>query len=219
MFRSAPLLTAALLVVTGCAAGPNPSARALPAAGTTDCDYTVAGSPAKAADLPASTGVPDVGTVMITLNMTDGPVTFTGDRSIAPCTLNSFESLARQKFFDDTGCHRLGGSWLFMVQCGDPTGTGRGGPGYRFGDELDPAPTYRAGAVAMANSGADTNGSQFFIVYEDSQLPPTYTVFGHVDEAGLRVIKSMAAAGHDNSFDDGTGRPFNAFRINSVSVG
>lgn len=214
-----PLLTIAVLVLAGCAAGPNQSASAPPAAGTTNCTYTASGTPAKPADLPDGTNVPDVGTVTFTLAMTGGPVTITGDRAVAPCALNSFESLAKQKFFDETSCHRLGDSGLFMVQCGDPTGSGRGGPGYKFADELNPAPTYPAGAVAMANSGPDTNGSQFFIVYEDSPLPPNYTVFGHVDAAGLKVIKAMAAEGQDNSYGDGTGKPLNAFRINSVSVG
>ena len=76
------------------------------------------------------------GTVTFTLAMTGGDVTITGDRAKTPCTLNSFESLAEQKYFDGTKCHRLADSGMFMVQCGDPTGTGRGGPGYQFADEL-----------------------------------------------------------------------------------
>jgi peptidyl-prolyl cis-trans isomerase B (cyclophilin B) len=103
------------------------------------------------------------------------------------------------------------------VQCGDPTGTGRGGPGYQFADELTGTETYPAGTVAMANSGPDTNGSQFFIVYGDTSLAPNYTVFGTVDAASLKVIEKMASEGHDDSWGDGTGKPKNAFEIKSVS--
>lgn len=157
------------------------------------------------------------GTVTFTLAMTGGDVTITGDRAKAPCTLNSFESLAEQKYFDGTKCHRLADSGMFMVQCGDPTGTGRGGPGYQFADELTGTENYPAGTVAMANSGPDTNGSQFFIVYGDTSLAPNYTVFGTVDAASLKVIEKMASEGHDDSWGDGTGKPKNAFEIKSVS--
>lgn len=108
---------------------------------------------------------------------------------------------------------------MFMVQCGDPTGSGSGGPGYSFADELKGDETYTAGTVAMANSGPDTNGSQFFILYRDSALPAAYTVFGHVDAASLKVIAAMAAQGQDNSYGDGTGRPRNAFRIKTADIG
>src|SRR5699024_8063385 len=80
----------------------------------------------------------------------------------APCTVNSFLSLAGQEYFDDTDCHRLTTEGIFVLQCGDPTGTGSGGPGYSFADELDGSETYPAGTLAMANAGPDTNGSQFF---------------------------------------------------------
>jgi len=214
-----PVIVSALLLLAGCSTGAAPRASAPPAAGTTTCEYTVTGDPAKAVDPPSGTGVPDTGTVTITLTMTGGTVTIVGDRSATPCTLNSFESLAKQSYFNDTACHRLADSGMYMVQCGDPTGTGRGGPGYRFADELDPASRYTAGTVAMANSGPDTNGSQFFIAYRDSELPPNYTVLGHIDEASLKVIESMAADGQDGSYGDGTGKPLRAFRINTATVG
>ena len=152
--------------------------------------------------------------------MTGGAVTITGDRAAAPCTLHSFESLVKQKFYDDTACHRLSDSGMFMVQCGDPTGTGRGTPGYRYADEIAPGTSYPAGTVAMANAGPNTNGSQFFIIYSgEAQLSPDYTVFGQVDEASLKVLRTMAAAGHDNGYGDGTGRPLGPFRIITASVG
>ncbi|MFT3862566.1 peptidylprolyl isomerase [Micropruina sp.] len=218
MPRLLALLIVALLGLTACSSGSAPAPRT-PAAGTTTCSYPSTGSPARAVDPPPSSDVPAVGTATFTLAMTGGTVTITGDRSTTPCTLNSFESLAKQKFFDGTACSRLADSGMFMVQCGDPSGSGKGGPGYRFADELTGSEKYTAGTVAMANSGADTNGSQFFIVYRDSPLPANYTVFGRVDAASLTVIESMAADGQDGSWGDGTGRPLNPFAIKSVTVG
>lgn len=163
--------------------------------------------------------MPSTGDLIVTMAMTGGTVTLTGDRAAAPCTVHSFESLVKQDYFNDTACHRLADSGLFMIQCGDPTGTGRGGPGYAFDDELSGTEKYTAGTVAMANAGPGTNGSQFFIVFEDSPLPANYTIFGHVDAASLKVIKAMAAEGHDNSFGDGTGKPRNAFTITTATLG
>ena len=120
------------------------------------------------------------------------------DNGKTPCTVNNFTSLAKQGFFDNTKCHRLTTSTeLGVLQCGDPTGTGTGGPGYRFPNEY-PTNQYRltdpalktpvrvsAGHAGHGQSGPGTNGSQFFLVYKDSQLPPTYTVFGTIDSPGL----------------------------------
>ena len=83
-----------------------------------------------------------------------------------------------------------------MLQCGDPSASGTGGPGYSFADELSGSETYPAGTLAMANSGPDTNGSQFFIVLADADLPPAYTVFGTVDAAGLKVAQDIEADGN-----------------------
>ena len=121
------------------------------------------GDPAKPVDPPAPGEVRTSGETAWTLTTNQGPVTITMDRSRTPCTVHSFESLARQKYFDNTQCHRLVDSGIFVLQCGDPTGTGRGGPGYRFADEVSGSEKYPAGTVAMANAGKDTNGSQFFI--------------------------------------------------------
>jgi serine/threonine protein kinase/cyclophilin family peptidyl-prolyl cis-trans isomerase len=147
----------------------------------------------------------------------------------SPCTVHSFVSLARQKFFDDTQCHRLTTSpGLSVLQCGDPKGDGTGGPGYQFADEYpanqyppgDPAlkkpVIYPRGTLAMANAGPSTNGSQFFMVYRDSLLPPAYTVFGTIDTTGLAVVDKIAAAGVAGGGADGA--PATTVTITSASL-
>ncbi|WP_155055130.1 peptidylprolyl isomerase [Streptomyces blattellae] len=127
--------------------------------------------------------------------------------SAAPHTVNSFNFLAGKGYFDHTQCHRLTDSGIFVLQCGDPQGTGAGGPGYTIPDEnlkdksLEGG-VYPAGTVAMANQynpetkeGRNTGGSQFFLVYQDSQLPADYTPFGTVSKAGMDVLKKIADAG------------------------
>ncbi|MEI8241511.1 MAG: peptidylprolyl isomerase [Actinomycetota bacterium] len=114
---------------------------------------------------------------------------------IAPLTVNSFVNLARSHYFDDTTCHRAVQN--FVVQCGDPTATGHGGPGYTFADELTKIEPYRIGSLAMANGGPDTNGSQFFIISGDdgAALPPKYTLFGEVEDNDLgnvALLNSLA---------------------------
>lgn len=222
MLRPLTLIVLLAALVSGCSTAttaPTGGQFSAPANAGATCAYPAAGSAARPVQPPSETDVPKTGTLTVTLRMTGGAVTITGDRAAAPCTLHSFESLVKQKFYDDTACHRLSDSGMFMVQCGDPTGSGSGGPGYRFADELKGDETYTAGTVAMANSGPDTNGSQFFILYRDSALPAAYTVFGQMDAASLKVIEAMAAQGHDNSYGDGTGRPRNAFRITTASIG
>jgi peptidyl-prolyl cis-trans isomerase B (cyclophilin B) len=141
------------------------------------------------------------------------------DRAAAPCTVNSFESLVQQKFYDKTRCHRLVDSGIFVLQCGDPTGSGSGGPGYTFADETDGTEKYTGGTIAMANGGPNTNGSQFFFVYEDSStLPPNYTIFGRMDDASRRVVARMALEGQDGSNPNGGGKPNNPSEIVSVKL-
>jgi peptidyl-prolyl cis-trans isomerase B (cyclophilin B) len=163
--------------------------------------------------------VQTTGTVRYTLAMTGGDVTITMDRGKAPCTVKSFVSLAEQGYYDDTACHRLGDSGLLVLQCGDPTGSGSGGPGYTFADELTGQETYRRGVVAMANSGPDSNGSQFILVWEDTPLEPRFTVFGQMDSASRDVVAQMAGEGQDGSNRDGTGRPNNPSEISKVTRG
>ena len=125
-----------------------------------------------------------------------GDITIDLDQEAAPVTVNSFVFLARNNYFDDTVCHRV--ITGFVAQCGDPTATGRGGPGYQFEDELPEAGAYQIGSIAMANSGPNTNGSQFFIISgpNGAALPPAYSLFGEVSgEGDLDVIAEMDARG------------------------
>ncbi|HEY5847316.1 MAG TPA: peptidylprolyl isomerase [Microlunatus sp.] len=151
--------------------------------------------------------------------MTGGAVRIALDRVGAPCTVNSFVSLVEQGFYAKTRCHRLVDSGIFVLQCGDPTGSGTGGPGYTFPDELDGTEKYSGGVVAMANGGPNTNGSQFFFVYQDSAtLEPKYTVFGKVDAASQRVVATMAEEGQDGKNPQGGGRPNNPSVIISITL-
>src|SRR5215469_15648076 len=112
----------------------------------------------------------------------------------APCTTYSFRFLAQRNYFTGTHCHRLTIQEIFVLQCGDPTGTGSGGPGYRFNDENLAGATYPAGTVAMANAGPNTNGSQFFLVFANTTLPPSYTPFGTIT-SGLDILQNVGKAG------------------------
>lgn len=158
---------------------------------SSSCVYEQSGDAAKEADVPP--GDP-VSADSLTIKTNRGDIVATFDADNAPCTVSSFVSLAKQGYFDGTKCHRLVPG--FVLQCGDPSATGSGGPGYSFADELSGDETYPAGTLAMANSGADTNGSQFFIVLEDADLPASYTVFGSVDDVGLKVAREIAAEGN-----------------------
>jgi peptidyl-prolyl cis-trans isomerase B (cyclophilin B) len=185
---------------------------------TVPCTYpSDSAGAAKPVD-PPSADAPASGDVAVTIKTTVGDLKATLGRKKTPCTVNSFLSLADQGYFDDVQCHRLTTAGIFVLQCGDPTGTGGGGPGYSFGDELDGTETYGAGTLAMANAGPDTNGSQFFIGYADSQLPPSYTVFGHVDDAAVAAVEKVAKKGTDNANGQGDGHPTEDVTIQSVTV-
>lgn len=197
------------------------------------CKYTTTPSqPAptgRDVGLPADPSpTPDTGTVDVTLHTNQGDIGLTLQRSAAPCTVQSFVHLVQTRFFDNTPCHRLTADEdppLKVLQCGDPTGTGGGGPGYTIPDEkptnlkLAPSTTpvpqgeeqpvvYPAGTVAMANTGQpDSGGSQFFLVYADSQLTPDYTVFGTVDPAGMQVLARIAAGGINPTNGPNDGAP------------
>src|SRR5205085_1699124 len=135
-----------------------------------ECHYTKsADGAAKNVGLPPNTPAPSAASTAI-LTTNRGVITLRLDATAAPCTVNSFTFLASKHYFDSTSCHRLTTAGIFVLQCGDPTGTGAGGPGYRFADENLRGATYPAGTVAMANAGPGTNGSQFFLVYADTTL-------------------------------------------------
>src|SRR5512141_100041 len=126
-----------------------------------------------------------------------GKIVITTDGVKAPVTLTALTALAKANYFDNSLCHRLTTQGLFVLQCGDPTATGTGGPGFTFKDENLPknvVNNYPAGTVAMANSGPSTNGSQFFLVYADTTLAPSYTIWGQITK-GLNIVKAVAAAG------------------------
>jgi peptidyl-prolyl cis-trans isomerase B (cyclophilin B) len=147
-----------------------------------------------------------------------GTIIVSLDGKRAPHTVNSFAFLSGKGYFNDTPCHRLTTAGIYVLQCGDPTGTGRGGPGYTLPDENLKGATYPAGTVAMANEDAPhTGGSQFFFVYADTHLPPTYTPFGRVT-AGLSVLQRIAKAGTDNSNGPGDGHPLQPVVIESFGV-
>ncbi|MCX2934628.1 peptidylprolyl isomerase [Mycobacterium sp. CVI_P3] len=202
-----------------------------PAALGANCTYPATATPADKPNKPPRTGkVPTVpATVDATVTTNAGVIGLQLDNAKAPCTVNSFVSLAQQGYFDNTGCHRLTDTRsMSVLQCGDPTGSGSGGPGYRFANEyptnqyrpfdtaLKRAVRYPRGTLAMANAGPDTNGSQFFIVYRDSMLPPTYTVFGRVDETGLATVEDIAAAGIAGGGSDG--KPKRPATIKSIRL-
>ena len=186
---------------------------------TASCDFPEDGQGAAKEVDPPEADVPAAGTVTATVATGQGDIGLTMDAGATPCTVASFVSLAEQGFYDDTPCPRIGDQEGFgILQCGDPTGTGSGGPGYSFADELSGDETYPAGTIAMANAGPDTNGSQFFLVFRDSQFPPSYTVFGTIDEAGVTVLEAIAATGNDNSNPAGGGAPNEPVQIESVTI-
>jgi peptidyl-prolyl cis-trans isomerase B (cyclophilin B) len=156
------------------------------------------------------------------LATTCGDIDIALKTAAAPHTVNSFDFLAGQGFFDHTKCHRLTTQGIYVLQCGDPSGTGSGGPGYTIPDEnlkdkSLKANSYPAGTVAMANTGQKhSGGSQFFLVYKDSPLPPNYTPFGTIDAAGLKVLDKIAAAGESTGAGDGA--PNATVVINKATV-
>lgn len=170
------------------------------------CAYPAQGTSAgKTVTKPPASPVAG-GTVNATIQMSSGDVPITLNAAKAPCTVNSFLSLATQGFFDNTPCHRLTTSGIYVLQCGDPSGTGTGGPGYSFDDETTGHDTYPAGTLAMANSGPNTNGSQFFLCYGDCSAlnsQPSYTVFGKIEPAGMKVLQAIAHQGTTNGTSDG----------------
>jgi peptidyl-prolyl cis-trans isomerase B (cyclophilin B) len=149
-------------------------------------------------------------------NCGDIVVTTVGTK--APITITQLSTLAKGGFFDNSLCHRLTTQGLYVLQCGDPTATGTGGPSFTYPDENLPSATYNnypAGTVAMANSGPGTNGSQFFLVFADTTLGANYTIWGTITQ-GLDIVKAIAKAGVKGGGADGT--PKQAIAIHRVTV-
>ena len=154
-------------------------------------------------------------TAVVTTNK--GAYTMQLDAGAAPLTVNNFVVLARYHYFDNTICHRA--IPAFAVQCGDPTGTGKGGPGYTFADELPATGSYKLGSVAMANSGANTNGSQFFVITGDNgvALSAKYTLFGQVTDGLDTTVKALDALGNPDQAANGV-PPLEQIIVQSVIV-
>jgi peptidyl-prolyl cis-trans isomerase B (cyclophilin B) len=165
---------------------------------------------------PPLTVKPGIYTATIVTNC--GTIVAALDATKAPHTVNSFFFLAGKHYFDSSPCHRLTTAGIFVLQCGDPTGTGGGGPGYTIPDENLTGATYPAGTLAMANTGQPhSGGSQFFLCYADTQLPPQYTPFGHVT-SGLDVLTAIARNGEDDSNGAGDGHPKRPVVIETFTV-
>ena len=208
----------AVVLVLGVGTGVAAAAGAFSPTKALTCSYTSSGTAAaRKASLPPKQ--PDVSatyTAKITTN--HGAISINLLNSKAPCTVGSFVSLAQQKYFNNTPCHRLTTSGIYVLQCGDPTGTGSGGPGYQFYTENLTGATYPAGTVAMARAQSkDSNGSQFFLVYKNTPLPASYTPFGTIT-SGLNVLKAVAQAGTDNSNGAGDGHPKEKVQIERVTI-
>jgi peptidyl-prolyl cis-trans isomerase B (cyclophilin B) len=194
-----------------------------PASGTCGYVANTDGSPAKDVGLPPAKV--DTTPNKMTLKTNQGDIVIKVDAKKTPCTVNSFAFLAEKNYFDGSKCHRLGSAQFPVLQCGDPLAKadgknqtdGQGGPGYRFVNENLEGAKYTRGVVAMANSGADTNGSQFFIVFGDAQLPPSYTPFGTVTK-GLEIIDKVNKGGVITPGPDGTGAPKETVQIEDVTM-
>ncbi|HEY0401961.1 MAG TPA: peptidylprolyl isomerase [Blastococcus sp.] len=236
---AAAIVVVAALVITGVfssknnttnAAGSSAEATGSAAAVTTNADGTVSctyspdasGNPnlKDVGTPPTPAATPTQGTQALLMSTNRGDLTLTLDRAKAPCAAASFAYLASQKFFDGSPCHREVNQPTFgVLQCGDPTGSGSGGPTYKYAEEVTPDTTYPRGTIAMAKTSApNTTGSQFFLCFTDTQLPPEYTVVGTVDGAGLAVLDTIAAAGNNSSNGEGDGAPNLPVTIKTMTV-
>ncbi|MEU9132582.1 peptidylprolyl isomerase [Kitasatospora sp. NPDC048540] len=221
--RTLIAMTALIIVVGGVFSGlaltrGNEDATTDASAAKNTCEYSrTPSTPSKDVQVPKYDAAAAALPYTADLNTNRGKISFESFSQKAPCASFSFKYLAQNKYYDNTPCHRLTTQGIHVLQCGDPGGSGSGGPGYSFPDENLAGATYPAGTVAMANSGPNTNGSQFFLVYQDSQLPPSYTPFGVISE-GLEALRSVAAAGDDSSNGPGDGHPNQAVTIETVGI-
>jgi peptidyl-prolyl cis-trans isomerase B (cyclophilin B) len=172
---------------------------------------------APAVDLP-NAGITESNKATISFTTNQGEIVIETTPSLAPLTVNAIAALAQKNYFDKTICHRLTTEGIYVLQCGDPTGTGTGGPGFNIPDENLPQPidnNYPAGTVAMANAGPGTSGSQFFLVYQDTTLGPDYTIWGSIT-SGLDILQTIASAGVVDGGADGA--PLTGVTIESTKV-
>jgi peptidyl-prolyl cis-trans isomerase B (cyclophilin B) len=195
---------------------PTPSTVAEPA---THCTYTANPPAARTVNFPPTAPDYKAG-YQATVTTNRGPIVIDLLNSKATCTVNSFVSLAKQAFYNNTPCPRLTTSGgLYVLQCGDPTGKGSGGPGYEFASENLTGAAYPAGTVAMARGNApDSNGSQFFFVYQNTSLPPDYTPFGKI-VSGLNILQNVGKQGYGPPVNPyGGGAPKESVKIESVTI-
>ena len=148
------------------------------------------------------------------LKTSEGDITIKLQADKTPITVNNFIYLAREKFYDNTIFHRVISG--FMIQGGDPNGNGTGGPGYKFDDEPFDG-EYKRGIVAMANSGPNTNGSQFFIMHQDYPLPGNYVIFGEVS-SGIEVVDKIATAETTISMGGEKSKPVNPVKVTNIEI-
>jgi len=144
----------------------------------------------------------------------EGSITIDLTAKKTPITVNNFVVLARESFYNGLVFHRVMKD--FMIQGGDPKGDGSGGPGYKFADEKLEG-KYKRGTVAMANSGPDTNGSQFFIIHQDYDLPSKYVIFGHVS-SGMEIVDKIATAETVNNGSGEKSQPVSPVKIEAVEI-
>lgn len=186
-------------------ATPRPSNKpVINSTGKITCKSTLASSH-KPMKIPLPVVNPNISNKKFTMKTNCGDVVIQAFGELAPITVSAMMALANSGFLDKSVCHRITTDGIYVLQCGDPTATGRGGPNFRFPDENLPQNfenNYPAGTVAMANSGAGTNGSQFFIVYKDTYLPPNYSIWGKVNK-GLEIIRAVAKNGVKGGGTDG----------------
>jgi peptidyl-prolyl cis-trans isomerase B (cyclophilin B) len=185
--------------------------------GAPDCNYHYAIPADRFKGVPVFNAAEAAQPYIVNFVTSQGTITVKMNTTAAPCTTYSFRFLASQDYFNGTHCHRLTVQGIYVLQCGDPTGTGAGGPGYAFNDENLTGATYPAGTVAMANAGPNTNGSQFFFVWKNTPLPPLYTPFGTVI-GGMNVLQRIAAAGDDQQNGPGDGYPNLFTQFSSVQI-
>jgi cyclophilin family peptidyl-prolyl cis-trans isomerase len=187
-------------------------------AGTTECPAADGSSPAQQTfDAAPPMCIDPAVTYSALVETNQGDFTIELDPAAAPLAVNNFVVLARYHYFDGTPCHRIIPG--FVVQCGDPTGTGTGGPGYTFDDELPEAGAYQIGSIAMANSGPNTNGSQFFVITgeDGASLPPNYTLFGHVTDGLDTTVPALDALGNSDPSANGV-PPLEDVTIERVTI-
>ena len=210
---------------------PAPTAAAAPP-GTVACTWTpedgAGGGKVKDVGTPGP-NAPNTGKDTMTVSTSLGDIVATVDKAKAPCTAAAFQYLASKKFWDNTKCHRMTTEGIKVLQCGDPTATGKGyretdgtgGPSFRYAEENLPTganPAYPRGTIAMAKTQAPgSTGSQFFIVYGDTQLDPSYTVLGTVTK-GMEVVDQVAKAGVDDANGPGDGHPKKEVVIKTLTM-